>query len=221
MKYLKFAPYLILVILFFLWSGSVKDNKIKDSCISSLRQDSILLTADLKAQKDFTNKLQKAKTKIDTFYSFKIDSITKHYKYKVSYAGKKLSEALNKDADTTFIYCPVVDVQKLSDGFKKDDLTLDYDIFYKGEILDIDFDWEIKEKIVVKNHIIYEDVIVEKPVYLKSSYFYGAYSYAGNIHDFNIGYIHKNIGFNSGAIFFDKKLYPKIGIIFIIPTNKK
>lgn len=216
LKYLKFAPYLALVVLFFLWQGNRKDIKILKNENKSLKQDSITLTADLKSTKDFVNKLQNSKTKTEEYYKDKIGSVEKEYKIVVSYKDKLLSQALNQAHDTTFIANVNADNKTLSDSLKTADLNLKYSIDYWGEIYNIGFDYKVKEKTVIQNHVIYEPV--DRPVYVCNprSYYYASYYYGGSMHEINFGFISKkNIGFGGGITIFDRKIYPKIGVEII------
>lgn len=208
----------LLLLSLFLWNGERKKRISKESELKVTEKMLASKEIELATTKDFNNKLQKAKTRREVYYTVREDSISKFYKHRVSYAHRKLSdaekklnEALREAPDTVLIEETGQAPKTLSDGFKKDNLTLRYDIFYQGEIFDIDFDWEIKEKVVENNHIIYED----RPVYVptEKSFGYASYSYGGFYHDFQVGYVSKKgIGINGGGIYLDNKVSPKIGV---------
>ena len=200
-KYLKLAPYLAVVVLFFLWQGVLKDKKYLDSEFTELNQKYITCDADLRSAKDFVNKLQKAKTKVDTLY--RITSGDTKIVYDTVFSTSDVISAI----DTT------KDIKTLSDGFKTDELELNYFAKYSGEIYSIDFTWDVKETVVMKDHIIYETIYKDKIVYKNKSHYYASYYYGSVLHDINFGYISKsNIGFGCGVTIFNKKAYPKIGI---------
>ena len=200
-KYLKFAPYLAVVILFFLLQSALKDKKYLDSEFTELNQKYITCDANLKSAKDFVNKLQKAKTKVDTVYKI------------IKGDTKIIYKTVFKTPDSVSVIDTTNNIKTLFDGFKNDELELNYLATYSGEIYDINFDWNIKEKIVIKDHIIYETVYKDKIVYKNKSYYYASYYYGDILHDFNFGYVSKSkIGFGCGATIFNKNVYPKFGI---------
>jgi regulatory protein YycI of two-component signal transduction system YycFG len=213
LKYFQIAPIILAIIFFFLWKGQKTETKHKNTQLFELREDSISTHAELGAVKDFVNKLQQSKTQVEETYIDKIG----HWEKLYAENSKKLSEALNKPPQTIIIKDTVLGIETLSDVFKTDNLILNYTTKTKGNLLKIDFDYSIKEKIVTKEHIIFEDkpysvIVPVKKSHLVLNYNYGM-SKLYRIHDFNISYLHKdNFGVNAGLILIDNNKIGKIGI---------
>jgi len=216
LEYLKYSPILIAVVLFFLWSNSKNKCSRLEAQKIEWKIDSTSLNAELLATKDFVNKLQTTMTRKEVYTQEKIGSIHKEYGSKLSRKDKLIARALDKNPDTVLIENTYTHIKELEDSFKTADLDLKYLVFYKGSIESIDFDYTVKEKTIIQDHVIFE--YVDRPVYLaeKKSYYYASYSFGGVVHDLEFGYVSKNrIGFKAELSLFDKKLYPKIGAVIL------
>ncbi len=224
LKYISAGAVVAAIIFFFLMKDARKDNKIKDSAIYQLKQDSISVKAELNATKDFVNKLQNSKTKQETTFKEIKGRIIKTYNKELRKRDNLITRLKNKKPEYIIVKDSATDITTLSDRFKTSDLTLDYIAKYKGEFLGITFDYKVKQKIITVDHIIYEPKYIPKPYPVKRNYFQFIYNYVPstthNIHDFNVGYVTKfGVGFNTGGLLFDGEFYLKVGIVIQIPKK--
>ena len=223
-KYFGYGASIAAIVFFFLWSGVKKDLETSNKDLEAEKNNVISLTAQLQAQKDFTNNLQKSFKKRDTAFKEEIGQIHVDYTSKLKKRDNLIRKYKNKPPEYILIHDTTSDIKTLKDRFKTPNLTLDYSLKYKGDFLGIKFDYRVKEKIVVEDNIIYEDVLVDRPVYIKSNYFIFEYDYiissASKNHDFSVGYITKSgFGFRTGVLLFNDTFYPKVGLSFMIPKK--
>lgn len=187
-----------------------KTDAKRDKLNSELKNKNI----EISTLQDFINKLQKAKTQEKEYFILKTDSISKKYKSEISYYKKLWRDALNKSGDTVFVENEsdsIFSIKTLSDGFKVDNLSLNYTATYWGGIENIDFTWDIKEKLVEKNHIVYEDKPVNVPTPM--AHYLLSYHYGGFYHDFEFAYFSKGaMGIGGGGIYYNGKFHPKFGL---------
>jgi len=202
----------IAITLFFLWKSEKKENSQYSSKIEKYRSDSVFMSEKLRASHESYSKLEKAKTKVEIFYKDKNGSITRNFESKLDHERKLRRLAEMKPNDTVYLQKEDNTPKTLYDTFKNDDFTLRYSIDYYGGIFNVDFDWDLKQKTAIKEHIIYETIYKDKIVYRDKYHHYVSYSYGGVLHDVEFGMFKKNMGFQGGVVFYDKKVLPKVGV---------
>lgn len=229
---LKVGPYILIAVLIYLWQNNLSEKKEVAKDLKKETDKNVTLNAKYEATKDFVNKLQTTKTSTEVYYKNKSGKEHRKYTVNLNKKDKLITKLRNKQPKTVIVYDTTTNIQTVSDGFIAEDLTLDYVVETRGILLNIDFEWEVKEKTIIKNNIIYETVYKDKDVFIKKTNWIFNYNYGlssnFNYHDFNVTYTTKiGIGINFGVSFIDmknpinyvndvpvidKEIIPKVGV---------
>lgn len=153
----------IILILGVLGFFSIKSCTKKADEIETLQKDTAKLNLKVNFLQDFANKLQTAATEKTIEYTEKYGNLSKKYNIDVTKYRYLLAKAENKPPDSVFIPSEDIGVKLVSDSLRNEDLFLHWRALVLGELLQIDFNYQIKEKSVVEKKIIYEDRFVDKP----------------------------------------------------------
>jgi len=214
LKNIKYLPYLLILILGTLWwfakDANTKNKqalKIELNKTDSLQTGWDLAFVELESLKN---------SKTDTIEI--ISDISGHTRRVYE---QKLAEAMNKPADVVYLSDSSLYPKQLIDSLKTEELALKWKINYIGKIDTIDFDYSVKQKEILVEHITEVPVPYKVIKWEKKEGYYISYYCIANFdnlakpyHDLAFGkYWKSGIGLGGGLLFIDKT-YIKVGIDF-------
>lgn len=153
----------IIVILGAFVFFSIKSCQKNSEIVESLQKDTVKLNLKVDFLQDFANKLQTAATEKTVKFTNKYGKLSKKYNIDITKYRYLLAKAESKSIDSIFIPTLSPDIKMVKDSLKDEDLFLYYKALVWGELLEISFDYRVKEKLVIEKKIIYEDRFIDRP----------------------------------------------------------
>lgn len=163
MKYLKFTPYILILVLFSMWYFA---NQSRIKCKDKSKIQTYKHSTDKKIIDSIQSKLTavwNSKQKTDTIWLEKKGEAKKVYNKKPK---QKPIEGISKGVNGG--------VKILYDSIIDENITINYAVKYAEQIYNIDLSWTIKQKEVQIQNIVYQEVpyevIKEVPINTRNLY---------------------------------------------------